>query len=72
METRICGAVHPLGAVCNRVIFTEPGCCTDRIYQHKGPHQHTRDDGTITNRWKAKIVVEDCEFDAFAPLPEEE
>jgi len=73
MKTRICGKVHPDGGVpCMKPVFYEESCCTDKVYEHPGPHEHKNDSGIITRRWEEVLQIQDLPFNAYGPMEEEE
>ncbi len=65
LETRVCGSVHPEGAVCTRVVYVEPGCCMEKVWHHEGPHVARMKDGTVTHMWEAVLTVKDLPKNAY-------
>jgi hypothetical protein len=68
IKTRACGAVHPDGVVCSLMVMVQEGCCHEKVFEHEEPHSHCRDDGTVTHRWEAVLVVKDLPYDAYSPV----
>lgn len=76
MNTRLCGKIHPEGVPCTKSVFYEDGCCTDKVYDHPGPHEHYTasldEGGVITKRWEEQLHVVDLPFDSYRPWSDED
>ena len=72
IKVRQCGMVYGDGVVCMRHVYYQEGCCSDKVFNHKGPHEATDKNGRITHRWKQKIVIEPLPFDGYMPLEDDD
>jgi hypothetical protein len=72
VKTRACGHMHPDGLPCLKPVLYEEGCCTEKTYDHDGPHEHVDKDGRITHRWEETLQVVDLPYDAYKPWTEED
>lgn len=75
LHTRACGAVHSDGVVCMLQVYAEPGCCSDKIYPHEGPHEcivRHGEKAVVTHRWVEITKLVELPFDAFSPSGSEE
>ena len=68
LQTRPCGSLHSDGVVCLiPVMFESLHCgCGDMVFPHDGPHESV-DEGNVRYRWEEVLVIQDMEYDTYAP-----
>jgi hypothetical protein len=69
MKTKACGKIHPDGVPCTKPVMYEQGCCSERQFDHSGPHEHLDkpldQGGVVTHRWEEVLQIVDLPYDAY-------